>query len=490
MALKKKLIALDESISGNNNDTLVTLDDLGGAVYETPASLTQSYRGYAPHGMSFGMDEDGGKPVTSRMGGTLAECYAFPWLAGPGADGGLNNDEGLDGFLFDTLTDESGYPIIEWVPSTCAAMSWDEGGNFTIGHSAILLDGMAGTPFHSQFDDTKIYPQSDNDDDGTWTQNAAHFWRFNTGKHNTSAAHILPGTGDHGYTAQRIEWTEIPKATHDGSEAFGTMVGQTIHVKGHRGMGAHNGTAPVPVANKQNPKLVGLAVETEYSTHDDSAAIVAKSAKRSFYGKGELYNYGEIKCGAELTWGNSRSDDNYDFMTLGHDGSKGYIRVNSAGTDDKLEFQFKRDNDDPGGTDEDGVANPVTGDAVAVLDKHGNFTVDGDINSWSNSDMRLKDNAKPIDNALDKLKTLSGYTFDWNDNQDVYSGSDIGVMAQEVEEVFPELVAERKSGYKAVKYDKLVPVLIESVKSLSDTIEKLEAKIEKLEASSDRSQSF
>lgn len=55
----------------------------------------------------------------------------------------------------------------------------------------------------------------------------------------------------------------------------------------------------------------------------------------------------------------------------------------------------------------------------------------------------------------------------------MYKGHDLGVVAQEIEKVFPELVATRDTGYKAVKYEKLVAVLIQAVKELNEKVEKL-----------------
>jgi hypothetical protein len=93
--------------------------------------------------------------------------------------------------------------------------------------------------------------------------------------------------------------------------------------------------------------------------------------------------------------------------------------------------------------------------------------------AYFSSDKRLKDNLKPIENSLDKVSKLSGYEFDWNDKQKTYKGHDIGVVAQEVEEVLPELVATREDGYKAVKYEKIVSLLIEAIKELKEEIEEL-----------------
>jgi len=108
----------------------------------------------------------------------------------------------------------------------------------------------------------------------------------------------------------------------------------------------------------------------------------------------------------------------------------------------------------------------------------GNIAATGDIIAYASSDKRLKDNIKPIENALQKIESIGGYTFDWNDKQTTYEGSDIGVIAQEIEAIAPELVAERETGYKAVKYDKLVAILIESVKELSAKVKTLESKLQ------------
>ena len=98
----------------------------------------------------------------------------------------------------------------------------------------------------------------------------------------------------------------------------------------------------------------------------------------------------------------------------------------------------------------------------------------GDVVAFYSSDERLKDNIKPIENSLEKVGQLKGYEFDWNDKQEVYEGHDVGVIAQEVEKVVPEIVETREhDGYKAVKYEKLVPLLINAINELKAEIEEL-----------------
>ena len=100
----------------------------------------------------------------------------------------------------------------------------------------------------------------------------------------------------------------------------------------------------------------------------------------------------------------------------------------------------------------------------------------GDVVAFYSSDERLKDNITPIKNSLEKVGQLKGYEFDWNDKQEVYEGHDVGVIAQEVEKVVPEIVETREhDGYKAVKYEKLVPLLINAINELKAEVEELKS---------------
>jgi hypothetical protein len=119
------------------------------------------------------------------------------------------------------------------------------------------------------------------------------------------------------------------------------------------------------------------------------------------------------------------------------------------------------------------------GQAVGTADivQFGEVRSTGDVIAYYSSDERLKDNIKPIENALAKIESIGGYEFDWNDNQSTYNGHDIGVIAQEIESIAPELVIDRETGYKAVKYEKLVALLIEGIKELSAKVNELENKL-------------
>ena len=106
----------------------------------------------------------------------------------------------------------------------------------------------------------------------------------------------------------------------------------------------------------------------------------------------------------------------------------------------------------------------------------GSVEVSGDVTAFSTSDERLKDNVTPIGGAIDKINQIGGYEFDWN-NSSEHSGHDVGVIAQEIEKVLPEVVVDRDTGYKAVRYEKIVALLIQAIKEQQLQIDELKSKI-------------
>jgi hypothetical protein len=123
------------------------------------------------------------------------------------------------------------------------------------------------------------------------------------------------------------------------------------------------------------------------------------------------------------------------------------------------------------------------GVGMAASATTGRIDATNDIVAYSSSDKRFKDNIKPIENPLEKISKISGNTFDWKEENKIehgYEGNDVGVIAQEIEAVLPQLVQTRESGYKAVKYDKLVALLIEGIKEQQIQINDMKVEIENL----------
>jgi hypothetical protein len=89
----------------------------------------------------------------------------------------------------------------------------------------------------------------------------------------------------------------------------------------------------------------------------------------------------------------------------------------------------------------------------------------------STSDINLKENIKPLEDSLNKVLQLNGVSFDWKETQQ----PSVGVIAQELEKVFPELVKTGEN--KSVNYNGLIGVLIEAVKEQQKQIEELKKQI-------------
>ena len=123
------------------------------------------------------------------------------------------------------------------------------------------------------------------------------------------------------------------------------------------------------------------------------------------------------------------------------------------------------------------------GVGVAASATAGRIDASGDVVAYSSSDRNFKENITPIENPIEKIRKISGNTYDWKaDLKDVhgYEGNDVGVIAQEIEEVLPQIVTTRENGYKAVKYEKLVALLIEGIKAQQNQIDSLTIEIENL----------
>jgi hypothetical protein len=111
----------------------------------------------------------------------------------------------------------------------------------------------------------------------------------------------------------------------------------------------------------------------------------------------------------------------------------------------------------------------------------GSITATGDITAFYTSDIRLKENINIIENALEKIDSISGVYYNWTDeaiqlfpekNKDV----EVGVIAQEIQKILPEVVALRDNGYYAVKYERIIALLIQSVKELKNQVNELKDK--------------
>ena len=127
------------------------------------------------------------------------------------------------------------------------------------------------------------------------------------------------------------------------------------------------------------------------------------------------------------------------------------------------------------------VIGDTSANTTAVL-ANNIYATDDLVASYS-SDQQLKDNVLIIDTALDKINSIGGYSFTWNNNiGDMRAGTpDYGVIAQELEDVLPHAVDINSRGYKTVNYNSLIPLLVEAVKELTERVKELEPDVEEPE---------
>jgi len=92
------------------------------------------------------------------------------------------------------------------------------------------------------------------------------------------------------------------------------------------------------------------------------------------------------------------------------------------------------------------------------------------------SDSDLKENITPLENPIEKIKAINGIKFTWKDPE-ISTDEQVGVLAQEVEQVLPQAVSTNDEGNKMISYASLIPLLIEAVKEQQKTIETLQAEL-------------
>lgn len=122
------------------------------------------------------------------------------------------------------------------------------------------------------------------------------------------------------------------------------------------------------------------------------------------------------------------------------------------------------------------------GVGTAASGTTGEIRATNNVTAFYSSDRKFKENIKPIEGALDKVMAIGGKTFDWTDayitehgGEDGYfvNKADFGVIAQDVQAVFPQAVRTREDGSLAVDYEKLSALAFAAIKELSEKVEKL-----------------
>lgn len=265
-----------------------------------------------------------------------------------------------------------------------------------------------------------------------------------------------------------------PSLTMDGDEIHGRGTSLWLQkLGGDLGIGPNETLAKVHVTG-ETIELPDTALKNESMIIEDDDAILGLYSDEGGIA-GSAVTLGEIQSGELATkWSMIRETSN-------------------GGNGLRLAF----------GTSRNPFNNPVrlyvdnTGE-VGIGTRNPNYDLDvrgtiGNNSTQYHSDRRWKKNIRTFDSALDRVSRLRGVSFEWRRGEfadmNFPEGTRVGLIAQEVEEVVPELVHTNKDGYKSVEYANLVAVLIEAVKKLrtenqsqDDRIEMLESELRQLQA--------
>ena len=176
-----------------------------------------------------------------------------------------------------------------------------------------------------------------------------------------------------------------------------------------------------------------------------------------------------INAGLGLTGGGTIQSD----RSLALDGTSGYFTSSVQTVISSNNFATRTSNVFTGSQN-------ITGSLILTgsADIDGDINATGDITAYYSSDERLKENITRIQSPSTKIKLIHGVEFDWIPKKGIHNnkGRDVGVIAQDIEKILPEIVITKKNGYKAVNYEKLVALLIEVNKDLLERVEELERK--------------
>jgi len=298
---------------------------------------------------------------------------------------------------------------------------------------------------------------------------------------------------------EHINHTSVSITAGDGLTGGGTIAAnRTINVVGGDGITANANDIAITAAQTtiesiyKSDLVIGEDDETQidFETANeihfdvDNSELLNLAGTKISGSQASTGSFGVLETAGGVTVtttgrvGVGTADPDFKLDVAGNAGFNEYIRHNGD-NDTHIRFQANQVDISAGGNiySYDGAAFNLTGHLSASGNISGSqIEASGDIIAFGSSDRNLKDNIQPIENPLEKMDKIGGYTFVWNNKQSTYQGKDVGVVAQEIQEVLPEIVSGRANGYLGVKYEKIVPLLIESIKELKKEVEDIKQK--------------
>jgi hypothetical protein len=255
---------------------------------------------------------------------------------------------------------------------------------------------------------------------------------------------------DGSITATKLASGVLPTATANSAAAYANSAFLAANTPIHTANSAASyANSAFTVANNS------LAIDTTQNTNITAASSYANS--------------GFITANSAASYGNS-----------------GFLVANSAASYANSGFTKANNALTAGANTTTSVQLGSLGIGTAASGTTGEIRATNEVTAYYSSDSRLKENVQTIENALDKLRQLNGVMFDWTDEVILQRGGedgyfvrkhDTGLIAQQVEEVLPEVVADRQDGYKAIKYEKMAGLIIQGINELNGEVKTIKEKL-------------
>ncbi|MEO1654191.1 MAG: tail fiber domain-containing protein, partial [Bacteroidota bacterium] len=300
--------------------------------------------------------------------------------------------------------------------------------NNTSGHYNTFIGTLAGEMNKTGDYNTYLGQRAGNDN-----VNGSHnvFLGFRAGYRNLNSGSVLIGHRA-GYNEQGANKLYIANSNTNTPLIYGEFDNQVLNINGSLGIGIKNPARPLHI---RHPEAI-LRIDRDQS-HPGLALL--------------RYEPGFNQIWKSFVIQNEASGKGQGRFVIGDLGIK---------EQGQSEMRFVVAN-----SGNIGIGNFIDFDPSHKLSVLGNVLA---VNYLSISDKRLKQNIQPIPQAMDKLMRVKGVTYQFNRKgvaaKGISPGQQLGLIAQEVEKVFPELVEADDQGYKAINYIGLIPVLIEALK--------------------------
>jgi hypothetical protein len=378
-----------------------------------------------------------GRSTSNKMhasGNNLTGFYGLAW-----ADAALNNKAGGNQLFVvhnGSITSALGTNI--WTSGTITG----SGANITTINASNISSGTIAAARIASLDTGKITT-------GTFAD--ARIPSLNTSKLTAGTLGVARGgtglTSITSLTNSNTTATDVGLGSVDNQSAATIQAGTT---KANVGLGSVDNQSAATIQAGTTKANVGLS-----NVDNDSTATIQAGTTAANVGLGSVTNESKATMFTAPTFTGTVANFTVGTITGSITGNAGTItsQANSAT-----------------------IAASTAGTANLIVQRNGSgyaYAVD----FIASSDMRLKDKVGDIDNALDKICAIDGFLYTWNEessNEDKETVQ-VGVSAQQVQEVLPEAVDEGEDGYLGVKYDKLIPLLVESIKELKSEVEELKS---------------